>query len=149
MVVWRVLGNSGIVRFVAELWMTGDEMEQSFARRQSTEPFYLVFSGDCLLPPSLYYRNNLVCDFVPSSDCQRWLPVDTWHGRRWVFPVPCLLSGPGGDLAVPGRSDGIKLYHPSSTVLRTVRGHLHFHPWMAWQHSGATLACLLVILKTH
>jgi len=29
----------------------------------------------------------------------------------------------------------------------TVRGHLHFHPWTAWQHSGATLACLLVILK--
>ena len=28
-----------------------------------------------------------------------------------------------------------------------VRGHLYFHPWTAWQHSGATLACLLVILK--
>ena len=23
-----------------------------------------------------------------------------------------------------------------------VREHLHFYPWMAWQHSGATLACL-------
>ena len=51
--------------------MTGDKIEQSFARRRSTESFYSVFSGDCLLPPSLYYRNNLVCDFVLSSDCQR------------------------------------------------------------------------------
>jgi len=31
--------------------------------------------------------------------------------------------------------------------IKYVRGHLHFHPWTAWQHSGATLACLLVILK--
>jgi len=28
-----------------------------------------------------------------------------------------------------------------------IRGHLYFHPWTAWQHSGAILACLLVILK--
>jgi len=106
-------------RFVAESWMTGDETEWSFARRRSTESFYPVFSGDCLLPPSLYCRNGFVRDFVPSSDCRRWLPVDTWHGRRWVFPVPSLLSGPEGNLAVPGKSDGIELYHPSSTVLRT------------------------------
>ena len=71
MVIWRVLGNSGIVQFVAELWMTGDETEQSFARRQSTELFYSAFSGDCLLPPSPYCGNDLVRDFVPSSDCQR------------------------------------------------------------------------------
>ena len=141
MVIWRVLGNSRIVQFVAELWITGDEMERSFARRRSTEPFYPVFSSDCLLPSSLYCRNDLICDFVPSSDCRRWLPVDTWHGRGWVFPVPCLLSGPGGDLAVPGRSDGIKLYYPSSTVLHTIRGHLHFHSWTARWHSRATLAC--------
>ena len=32
-------------------------------------------------------------------------------------------------------------------TLESVRGHLHFHPKTAWQHSGATLACLLVILK--
>ena len=49
--------------------MTGDKMEQSFARRRSTEPFYSVFGGDCLQPPSLYCENNLVRDFVPSSDC--------------------------------------------------------------------------------
>jgi len=142
MVVWRVLGNSGIAQFIAELWMTGDETEWSFARRQSTEPFYPVFSGNCLLSSSPYCRNDLVCNFIPSSDCRRWLPVDTWHERRWVFSVPCLLSGPGGDLAVPGRNNGIKLHHPSSTVLRTVKGHLHFYPWMARRHSGATLACL-------
>jgi len=60
-----------MMRFVAKSWMTGDETEQSFARRQRTEPFYLVFSGDCLLPPSPYCRNGLVRDFVPSSDCRR------------------------------------------------------------------------------
>jgi len=58
-----------MARFVAELWMTGDETGQSSARRQSTEPFYPVFGSDCLLPSSLYCRNNLVCDFVPSSNC--------------------------------------------------------------------------------
>ena len=60
-----------MARFVAELWMSGDEIEQSFARRWRTEPFYPVFSGDCLLPPSLYCGNNLVCNFVPSSDCRK------------------------------------------------------------------------------
>ena len=51
--------------------MTGDETGQSFVRRWSTESFYSVFGGDCLLPPSLYCGSDLVCDFVPSSDCQR------------------------------------------------------------------------------
>ena len=69
MVVWRVFGNSKMARFVAESWMTRDETEQSFARRQSTKSFYPVFGGDCLLPPSPYYGNDLVRDFVPSSDC--------------------------------------------------------------------------------
>ena len=49
--------------------MTGDKIEQSFARRQSTEPFYSVFGSDCLLPPSPYCENDLIHDFVPSSDC--------------------------------------------------------------------------------
>ena len=49
--------------------MTGDKIEWSFARRQSTEPFYPVFGGDCLLSPSLYCGNNLVHDFIPSSNC--------------------------------------------------------------------------------
>ena len=60
-----------MAQFVAELWRTGDETEQSFARRQSTEPFYPVFGGNCLLPPSSYCRNDLVHDFIPSSDCRR------------------------------------------------------------------------------
>jgi len=57
------------VQSVAELWMIEDETEQSLARRQSTEPFSLVFGDDCLLPLSPYCRNDLVRDFVPSSDC--------------------------------------------------------------------------------
>jgi len=47
-----------------------DEMEQSFVRRQRTEPFYPVFGGDYLLPPP-YCGNGLVRDFVPSSDYRR------------------------------------------------------------------------------
>jgi len=47
------------------------------------------------------------------------------------------------------------IFHSESIALRrsnleggvNVRGHLHFYPWTAWQHSGAILACLLVILK--
>ena len=67
--IWGILGNSKRVRSVADVWMTRDETEWSFARRQSTEPFYSVFSGDCLLSPSPYCGNNFICDFVPSSDC--------------------------------------------------------------------------------
>ena len=51
--------------------MTGDETEQSFARRQSTELFYPVFGGDYLLPPSPYCKNDLVRNFVPSNNCRR------------------------------------------------------------------------------
>ena len=51
--------------------MAEDKMEQNFVRRWSTEPFYPVFGGDCLLPPSPYCGNYLIRDFVPSSDCQR------------------------------------------------------------------------------
>ena len=58
-----------MARFVAESWMTRDETERSLARRQSTESFYPVFGGDCLLPPSPYCGNDLVRDFVPNSDC--------------------------------------------------------------------------------
>ena len=49
--------------------MTGDETEWSFARKQSTEPFYPVFGGDCLLPSSLYCKSDLIRNFIPSSDC--------------------------------------------------------------------------------
>ena len=69
MMVWGVLGNIERVQFVAELWMTRDKMEQSFVRRWSTEPFSLVFGGSCLLPSSLCSGDDLVCNFVPSSDC--------------------------------------------------------------------------------
>ena len=67
--IWRVSGNSERARSVADLWLTGDETEQSFARRQSTKPFSLVFGGGYLLSPSPYCRNNLICGFIPSSDC--------------------------------------------------------------------------------
>ena len=41
------------------------------------------------------------------------------------------------------------IFHSESIALRrsnleegvNVRGHLYFHPWMAWRHSRATLAC--------
>jgi len=66
-----VSGNSERVQSVVELWMTGGETERSFVRRWSTEPFYPVSGGGCLLPPSLYFRADLICGFVPSSDCQR------------------------------------------------------------------------------
>ena len=64
-----VLGNSEKAQSMADLWMIRDETEQSFVRRQSTEPFYPVFSGDCLLPPSLYCKSDLIRNFIPSSDC--------------------------------------------------------------------------------
>jgi len=51
--------------------MTGDKTEWSFVRRWGTEPFFPVFSCGCLLPPSLCSRDDLVCNFVSSSDCQR------------------------------------------------------------------------------
>jgi len=56
---------------VVELWIIGGEMEQSFVRRQRTEPFFLVFGYGCLLRPSPYSRDNLVRDFVPNSNCQK------------------------------------------------------------------------------
>ena len=56
---------------MADLWMIGDETEQSFVRRQSTKPFYPVFGGGCLLLPFLCFRDNLVHSFVPSNDCQK------------------------------------------------------------------------------
>ena len=53
---------------MVELWMTGNEMEQSFVRRWSTEPFSPVFGGGCLLPLSPCSGDDLICDFIPSSD---------------------------------------------------------------------------------
>jgi len=69
--IWGVSGNSEKAWSIADLWMTGDETEQSFVRRQSTKSFYPVFSDGCLLPPSLCSRDDLICSFVPSSNCQR------------------------------------------------------------------------------
>ena len=51
--------------------MIGNKAERSFARRLSTELFFLVFGGDCLQLPSLCYRDDLVRSFVPNNDCQR------------------------------------------------------------------------------
>ena len=116
---WGVLGNFKRMQFVVELWMIRNKIKRSFARRLSTESFSLVFGDDCLQLPSLYYGDDLICSFVPNNDCRRWLPVDTWPGKNLVCPVPDLLSDPGGNLATPGRNNGIELNHPSSTVLRT------------------------------
>ena len=54
---------------MAELWMTEDETEQSFVRRQSTKLFSPVFGGSCLLSLSPCSRDDLICGFVPSSNC--------------------------------------------------------------------------------
>jgi len=56
---------------VVELWMIGGETEQSFMRRQRTELFSLVFGYGCLLRPSPYSGDNLICDFIPNSNCRR------------------------------------------------------------------------------
>jgi len=142
--LWGVLGSSERVRSVEELWMIGGEMEWSFVRRQSTEPFSLVFSYGCLLHPSPCFRDDLIYDFVSNNNCRRWLPVDTWHGKNWVCPVPGLLSDPGGDLVTLGRNDSIELNHPSLTVLCTTwiphctsRSYLlasYRGCWWGWQH---------------
>jgi len=71
MMFWGVLGSSKKVRSVAERWMIGGEMEQSFVRRQRTEPFFLVFGYGCLLRPSPYSGDDLVHDFIPNSDCRK------------------------------------------------------------------------------
>jgi len=71
MMIWGVSGNYERTQSVADLWMIGDKSEQSFVRRQSTEPFYSVFGGSYLLLSSLCSRDDLVRNFVPSSDCQR------------------------------------------------------------------------------
>jgi len=67
--IWGVSGNSERAQSVAELWMTEDETEQSFVRRQSTKPFSPIFGGSCLLSLSPCSRDNLICGFVPSSNC--------------------------------------------------------------------------------
>ena len=51
--------------------MIGNEAEQSFARRLSTESFFLVFGDDCLQLPSLCYGDDLVCSFAPNNDCRK------------------------------------------------------------------------------
>jgi len=56
---------------VVDLWMIGNETEQSFVRRQSTELFYPVFGGGYLLLPSPCFGDNLIRDFVPSNNCQK------------------------------------------------------------------------------
>jgi len=125
---WGVLGSSKRVQSVAELWMIRDETKWSLVRRQSTEPFSLVFSYSCLLHPFPCSGDDLIRDFIPNSDCWRWLPVDTWPRKNWICPVPGLLSDPGGNLVTPSRNDGIELNHPSSTVLHTA-----WIPHYKWQ----------------
>jgi len=66
---WGVLGNFERARFVAKLWVFGNEAEWSLARRLSTESFFLVFGDDYLQLPFPCYEDNLVCGFVPNNDC--------------------------------------------------------------------------------
>jgi len=69
MMFWGVLGNFERAQFVVELWMIGNEAEQSFARRLSTESFFLVFGDDCLQLFSLCYGDDLVHGFAPNNNC--------------------------------------------------------------------------------
>jgi len=66
---WGVFGSSERARFVAELWVFGNEAEQSLARRPSTESSSLIFGDDCLQLPFLCYGADLVRGFVPNNDC--------------------------------------------------------------------------------
>jgi len=66
---WGVLGNFERARFVAKLWVFGNEAERSLARRLSTESFFLVFGDDYLQLSFPCYEDNLVCGFVPNNDC--------------------------------------------------------------------------------
>ena len=68
--IWGISGNSERVWSVVDLWLTEDETEWSL-RRQSTELFSLVFGDGCLLPPSPYCGNDLICSFISSSDCRK------------------------------------------------------------------------------
>ena len=70
-IFWGVLGNFERAQFMAELWVFGNEAEQSLARRPSTESSFLVFSDDCLQLPFLCYRDNLIRGFVPNNNCQK------------------------------------------------------------------------------
>ena len=66
---WGVLGNFERAWFVVELWIIGNETEQSFMRRLSTKSFFLVFSDDYLQLPSLCYGDDLVHGFAPNNNC--------------------------------------------------------------------------------
>jgi len=69
--VLGVLGNFERAQFVAELWVFGNEAEQSLARRPSTESSFLVFGDDYLQLLFPCYGNNLVHGFVPNNDCRK------------------------------------------------------------------------------
>ena len=66
-----VSGNSKRARSVADLWLTKGKREQSFVRRQSTEPLSLVFSSGYLPLPSPCFGDNLVHSFVSSNNCRK------------------------------------------------------------------------------
>ena len=68
---WGVLGNFERAQFVAELWVFGNKVERSLARRPSTESSFLVFGDDCLQLPFPCYGDNLVCSFISNNDCQK------------------------------------------------------------------------------
>ena len=56
---------------MVELWVFGNEVELSLARRPSTESSFLVFGNDCLQPPFLCYGDNLIRGFIPNNDCRK------------------------------------------------------------------------------
>ena len=56
---------------MADLWIIGNETKWSFARRQSTEPFYPIFSSGYLLLPFLSFGDNFTRGFISSNNCQK------------------------------------------------------------------------------
>jgi len=68
---WGVLGNFERAQFVAELWVFGNEAEQSLARRLSTKLSFLVFGDECLQLPFPCYEDDLIYSFVPNNDCRK------------------------------------------------------------------------------
>jgi len=87
---------------MVDLWMIGDETEQSFVRRQSTEPFSLVFSSGYLLPLSQTSFGHisisssmiLTVSMAPKSPWKD-LSIDTSHVLKQLIMAKILGRSTG------------------------------------------------------
>jgi len=77
-----------------------------------------------------------------------WELLKNWWRYGWMKFVTLSITPGLGTLLYRDWQFRFHLWsHPLSAA--TVRGHLYFHPWMAWQHSGAILVCLTSDTQTH